>query len=115
MSRGVIHSLLTFSLLLALSTGTRYTPDWKSLDTRPVPAWFGAAKFGILLHWGIYSVPSYGGASENFWVNWKLKKEPSLVQFMNQNYKPGFTYQDFAPLFTAELFDPDRWADILSG
>ncbi|XP_077557965.1 alpha-L-fucosidase-like [Haemaphysalis longicornis] len=114
MSHAVIHSLLTFSSLLSLSTETRYTPDWKSLDTRPVPAWFGAAKFGILVHWGVYSVPSYGSSSENFWVNWKLRKEPSLVQFMNRHYKPGFTYQDFAPLFTAELFDPDQWADIFS-
>ena len=31
---------------------------------------------------------------------------------MKKNYKPNFTYADFANQFTAELFDPNKWADI---
>lgn len=31
---------------------------------------------------------------------------------MNKNYPPGFTYQEFAPMFTAEFFDPDAWASL---
>lgn len=30
-----------------------YTPDWKSLDTRPLPDWYDQAKFGIFIHWGL--------------------------------------------------------------
>lgn len=99
-------------LLLALaapSTG-RYTPDWDSLDTRPIPDWYDDAKIGIFLHWGVFSVPSFG--SEWFWWDWQGSKVPAFREFMERNYRPGFTYQDFAPQFKAEFFDPDRWAAI---
>lgn len=36
----------------------------------------------------------------------------SYVDFMNQNYRPGFTYQDFGTEFTTELFDPNHWAEL---
>jgi alpha-L-fucosidase len=42
-----------------------YDPTWESLDRRPLPAWFDQAKFGIFIHWGVFSVPSFG--SEWFW------------------------------------------------
>jgi alpha-L-fucosidase len=33
---------------------------------------------------------------------------------MKDNYRPNFTYADFAPEFTAEFYNPDEWADIFS-
>lgn len=47
----------------------RYEPDWSSLDARPLPTWYDQAKFGIFIHWGVYSVPAFGG--EWFWMNWR--------------------------------------------
>ena len=38
----------------------KYEPTWESIDSRPVPQWFVDAKFGIFVHWGLYSVPSWG-------------------------------------------------------
>ena len=87
----------------------RYDPTWASLDTRPLPAWYDAAKFGIFVNWGVYSVPSFH--SEWFWEAW-ASGDASVVQFMKANYPPGFTYADFAAQFTAEFFDPDRWTDV---
>jgi len=55
-----------------LDENLRYTSDWDSLDSRPLPAWYDEAKFGIFIHWGVFSVPSFG--SEWFWVNWKGTK-----------------------------------------
>lgn len=115
MSRAMTYSLLILSIFSALCSGARYKPNWNSLDTRPRPAWFGAAKFGIIVHWGLYSVPSFGAdASDIFWDNWKSRKQPPVLGFMKSHYKPGFSYQDFATQFTAELFDPDQWADIFA-
>lgn len=37
-----------------------YEPTWDSLDSRPLPKWYDDAKVGIFLHWGVYSVPTYG-------------------------------------------------------
>ena len=50
----------------------RYEPRWESLDRRPTPQWFLDAKFGIFIHWGVYSVPSWGAPksySEWYWNN----------------------------------------------
>ena len=90
---------------------TRYEPNWDSLDTRPLPSWFDEAKFGVFISWGLFAVPAYG--NELFWYNWKTKKSPDVVKFMQDNYPPNFSYKDFAPMFKAELFDPDQWADII--
>jgi len=32
--------------------------------------------------------------------------------FHKRVYGADFPYENFAPLFRAELFDPDRWADV---
>ncbi|XP_075744384.1 tissue alpha-L-fucosidase-like [Rhipicephalus microplus] len=103
--------LVNVRALARLTSDRRYSPDWSSLDTRPLPSWFDDAKIGVFVHWGVFSVPSFG--SEWFWNNWHFE-DPPLVDFMRRNYKPGFKYQDFAPQFTAEFFDPERWADIFA-
>jgi hypothetical protein len=103
-------------------SGKRYEPNWESLMTRPLPAWFDEAKVGIFIHWGLYSVPSYG--SEWYW--WDLDgpgvrapgapdaEAVSVREFHNRTYGSGFQYSDFAPMFKAELFDPGEWAEIFA-
>jgi len=59
---------------LAVTFGTmgsnaQYEPTWPSLDNRTNPAWFDESKVGIFIHWGVYSVPSFG--SEWFWWYWQ--------------------------------------------
>ena len=52
-----------------LKTSVKYTADWESLDSRPLPDWYDDSKFGIFIHWGLFSVPAYG--SEWFWWYWQ--------------------------------------------
>ncbi|KAK9498474.1 hypothetical protein O3M35_003107 [Rhynocoris fuscipes] len=98
------------------SPSPKPSPDWNYIDSRPLPSWYDKAKIGIFIHWGVFSVPSY--TSEWFWNYWKgnptpdLKKHKEIEKFMEKNYKPGFSYQDFAKDFTAEFYDPHRWADL---
>ena len=99
--------------LFVIVVSGQYLPTWDSLDKRPLPEWYDDVKFGIFMHWGVYSVPSFG--SEWFWWNWLGAKSNETIDFMEANYRPGFTYPDFAPMFKAELFDPDEWADVLAG
>uniref|UniRef100_A0A8C1VLW3 Tissue alpha-L-fucosidase n=1 Tax=Cyprinus carpio TaxID=7962 RepID=A0A8C1VLW3_CYPCA len=103
-------SLFLCLLSCAASFGTRYTPDWDSLDSRPLPEWYDEVKFGIFVHWGVFSVPAFG--SEWFWWYWKIALKPEYILFMVKNYPLGFRYADFAPDFHAQFFDPDEWADI---
>src|ERR1700730_2549584 len=37
-----------------------YRADWQSLQKYEVPDWYKDAKFGIFIHWGVYSVPAFG-------------------------------------------------------
>lgn len=102
-----------FLSLALLSYGVscvRYDPTWASIDSRPLPDWYDDSKIGIFIHWGVYSVPAYG--SEWFWWHWQALQYPGHVKFMKDNFKPNFTYPEFAPQFTAHFFDPDRWADM---
>ena len=99
-------------LLIALTSpcaSVKYQPNWDSLDKRPLPQWYDDAKFGIFIHWGVFSVPSFG--DEWFWNYWHSGNQ-KYVDFMKNNFRPGFTYQDFAAQFTAEFYDANQWADI---
>ncbi len=86
-----------------------YKPTWDSIDARPLPSWYDEAKFGIFITWGAFSVPSFG--DEWFLYFWKTGV-PEYVKYMKENYKPGFTYADFGPQFTAEFYNPDEWANV---
>ena len=102
--------VIVLSLLCDCLDAKRYLPKWDSLDTRPLPQWFDDAKFGIFIVWGVYSVPAIG--NEWFWHNWR-SGDPTVTEFMKNNYPPDFTYGDFAANFRAELFNPNQWTDIL--
>lgn len=54
-----MKSLLLCCFAVTALQAQTYQPTWDSLDKRPTPAWFTEAKFGIFIHWGVYSVPSY--------------------------------------------------------
>ena len=113
-----MFSIITFALVLVCTShladisATRYDPSWESLDSRPIPTWYDEAKFGIFMHWGVYSVPSF--YSEWFWWCWKGAHTQECVDFMKKNYRPDFSYADFGPMFKAEFFNPDQWADLLA-
>ena len=61
--------------------------------------WYDEAKVGIFIHFGVYAVPGF--RSEWFWCFWQCpdRIHPPVVDFMKKNYRPGFTYQDFAADF----------------
>ena len=48
----------------ATEASKTYEPNWASLDARPMPEWYLDAKFGVFIHWGVYSVPAYGQVGE---------------------------------------------------
>lgn len=91
-----------------------YQPNWESIDSRPIPKWFDDAKFGIFIHWGVYSVPAWGPKgqySEWYWSSMTNKDSPTW-KFHAKTYGKDFKYQDFAAQFKAEMFDPDEWSEI---
>jgi alpha-L-fucosidase len=113
-------------LLCVLSAGAnaqelRYQPNWESLNRRPTPQWFDDAKFGIFIHWGVYSVPAYADPhsevgesyAEWYWNHMHSQKSPTWA-FHLKHYGANFQYQDFVHQFKAELFEPDQWAELFA-
>jgi alpha-L-fucosidase len=106
-----------------------YEPTWESLDRRPTPAWFSEARFGIFIHWGTYSVPAYAPVipgklayAEWYWhamTNGRDNPKAGELEkgtwaFHKRVYGSDIPYEDFAPQFKAELFDPDHWAEVFA-
>ncbi|RFM28484.1 alpha-L-fucosidase [Deminuibacter soli] len=112
-----VHWLL-FACLCCCSTfslAQTYQPNWESLDTRPVPQWFKDAKFGIFIHWGVYSVPAYTpkGNYAEWYQHWLVNKSYNgAVTDWHQQQYGNTTYYQLASQFKAELFDPEAWAKL---
>lgn len=89
-----------------------YEPTWSSLSKWRVPAWFQEKKFGIFIHWGLYSVP----ANSNEWYsrNMYIKGMPAYEHHIKTyGAQKDFGYKDFIPMFTAEKFNPKEWAKLI--
>ena len=88
-----------------------FRADWEALQKYEVPEWYRDAKFGIFIHWGAYSVPAFG----NEWYPRNMYKEGTeeykhhIVTYGPQD---KFGYKDVLPMFKAEHFDPQAWADL---
>lgn len=105
-----------------------YTPDWESLATHQLPAWYDDAKLGIFIHWGLYSVPGWapqvadiqrqlkqaGPADllrENPYAEWylntsRLTGSPTWVH-QRETYGSAATYDDFVPPFDRDSATAD--------
>ena len=88
-----------------------FRDDWQSLRAYQAPEWFRDAKFGIFIHWGVYSVAGFG--SEWYSRNMYQQSSPDFAHHV-ATYGPQtqFGYKDLIPKFTAEHFDPDTWAKL---
>jgi len=88
-----------------------FTDEWESLTAYEPPLWFQDAKFGIFLHWGVYTVPAYG--SEWYPRNAYRQGTREFEHHVN-TYGPHrqFGYKDFIPDFTMSAYDPQAWASL---
>jgi alpha-L-fucosidase len=109
----------TFSLLFLISILTfqstysqeRYQATWESLKKYQTPEWFSDAKFGIFIHWGVYSVPAFG----NEWYPRNMYRKDSK-EYKHHVEKYGamdkFGYKDFIPMFKGEKFNAAQWVEL---
>lgn len=96
----------------SLACAQPYEPTWESLSKHEAaPQWLTDAKLGIYFHWGPYSVPAFGDE----WYPSRMYK-PGSREGKHHAEKYGsleeFGYHEFVPMFTAEHFDPEEWADL---
>jgi alpha-L-fucosidase len=88
-----------------------YKDSWESLKDYPVPSWYRNAKFGIFIHWGVYSVPAFGSEwyPRNMYIKGTAEFEHHVRVWGEQR---TFGYKDFIPLFKAEKFDAKKWMQL---
>ncbi len=89
----------------------KYKANWASLSNHPVPKWYADAKFGIFIHWGIYSVPAY----HNEWYSREMYDKTKLSyhhHIKTYGTPDRFGYKDFIPMFKGENFDANEWVEL---
>jgi len=88
-----------------------FRADWESLQNYKVPDWYKDAKFGVFIHWGVYSVPAFGSEwyPRQMYIEGSAEYKHHIATYGPQD---KFGYKDFVPLFRAEKFDPAAWARL---
>lgn len=95
-----------------------YDAEWQSLKQhKAVPEWFADAKLGVYFHWGVYSVPAFGGEWYPRWmyVPDRIGWGSEIYKKHREIYGEGFQYHDFIPGWEAPNFDAKEWVDMFEG
>lgn len=113
MSTRIFFTLTFISIACQVTTKSvlaDFNDPWDVIDSRITPKWHDQYKFGILIHFGVYSASKIG--SEHFWFDWKKKKNPFFLKYMKSK-SSSYSYQDLAGDFKAQFFNADEWAEIV--
>ncbi len=88
-----------------------FKDNWDSLSNYRVPDWYRKLKFGIFIHWGIFSVPAFNNEwySRNMYIQGTPEFEHHVKTYGEHK---NFGYKDFIPMFTMEKFQPEEWAKL---
>jgi alpha-L-fucosidase len=88
----------------------------RSLRQHSVPAWYESAKFGIFIHWGVYSVPSWAPIAAEYaeWYWWNYnQKHSATYNYHRSFYGPDIEYDDFIQTWKPDKFSPQKWLDLI--
>ncbi len=126
-----IYTLLAVTMLVACNSSTHpkynlesvasprgtkvFQPDWENIAQHyKFPDWFSDGKFGIFIHWGVYAVPAFSNEWYPRNMYQKNSDNPAVYNYHLEKYGPQdkFGYKDFIPMFRAEKFNADKWAQL---
>ncbi len=113
----------------------KYEATYESVHSHPLPKWYDDAKFGIFIHWGLYSVPAFAGeqkvmptlaTAENGadvirnspyaeWYLNSMKLEGAPTREFHQNHYGDKSYFDFQKDFEEQNagLDLHTWTDLI--
>ncbi len=86
-----------------------FQDNWESLSAFQIPKWYQDGRFGLFIHWGVYSIP----ATETEWY-------PRQMYLMGtkswkhrvKTYGKDSDYRQIVEQFNPTAFDADEWLDI---
>jgi len=104
-------TLLFVGVFASIHSQDRYQANWESLEKYKTPDWFRDVKFGIFIHWGVYSVPAFGS---EWYPREMYQQGTEEYKHHLATYGPHnkFGYKDFIPMFKAEKFNADEWIEL---
>ncbi|KAF2139442.1 glycoside hydrolase family 29 protein [Aplosporella prunicola CBS 121167] len=99
-----------------------FTKSPDSLALHESPEWFNDAKFGIFIHWGVYSVPAWGNSTPyEVYAEWhwwyshnRAADKADVYDYDLRTYGPDTVYDDFFQNFTAEHYNASEWVDLIA-
>lgn len=101
-----------------------YTTELASIGKHESPQWFDDAKYGIMIHWGPYAVPAYGGVAPNEtyaeWFWWYSNNhyvgsdKSDCLGYRLETFGPDWDYDDSFADFSASAFNPMEWVDLFA-
>jgi alpha-L-fucosidase len=115
LTAGTALSTWTFTSSLGLAVTSpfpgHFSATWDSLSEYQVPDWFRDAKFGVFMHWGVYSVPAH---TSEWYPRLMYRKESPVFEWHRQHWgsQSMFGYKDFIPMFRGERWKPDELVDL---
>ena len=109
----LLVGVVAFTIALHAADGP-YKASWNSLKNIRTPEWLRDGKFGIYTHWGIYAVPAVGPNGTWYSNAVYMRADSPQRKHHEATYGPleKFGYKDFIPMFKAEKFNPEEWADL---
>ncbi|KAG2210920.1 hypothetical protein INT47_000077, partial [Mucor saturninus] len=102
-------------LILDASPG-QYQAATTSVQKHRPPTWLKQSKFGIFIHWGLFSVPSWAPVGKAYaeWYWWRMNhKDDAAFDYHHQTYGEKFEYDEFLKEWKPTLFDPHAWLDLI--
>ena len=87
----------------------KFKDNWISLSAHKTPSWYRAGRFGIFIHWGVYSVPAFG----NEWYPRNMY-DPTTKEGRHhlKVYGEKFEYRNFIERFEPARYDAKEWAAL---
>jgi len=103
--------LTTLLALASASPASSAPPATSPSDAIPVEGpeqraarmkWFSEARFGLFIHWGVYSVPAGEWKGKTHYGEW----------FLEETHMPVSQYEKFAEQFNPVKFDAKQWVAL---
>ncbi|KAG2215538.1 hypothetical protein INT45_010724 [Circinella minor] len=92
----------------------QYESTKTSLQQHQAPQWLEDAKFGIFIHWGLYTVPAWAPVGKEYseWYWWQMNHDPTK-SYHRETYGEQFNYDDFIPKLPSTP-DPSKWLNLIN-
>lgn len=86
-----------------------YKDSWESLSQFKIPSWYREKRFGIFIHWGVFSVPAF---FNEWYPRHMYKKDNITAHHHTKTYGRAVEYRHLVDKFKPDKFNADEWVEL---